>query len=363
MNDEARQLLHLIVARYGLEICDDPKRCEALLRDFCGEHRREIYVLIGALREGVAADLRARNRWVPREILLARLRERLQDHLALTRDAAQWAVESWVTALGETVVGSKEEPERQMPIKTPQPPMAPSRGTVPGTVRVNPQDGLKYVWIPPGTFNMGCSPGDRRCRDDEKPAHHVTITRGFWIGQTVETVAAYRTFVVSTGGQMPWYQRDQDNQDMPIVSVNWNEATAFCRWAGGRLPTEAEWEYAARAGSTEGTYGPVDEVAWHGENSGARLHEVAQKRPNAWNLYDTLGNVEEWVNDWYGKHYYRVSPERDPRGPDTGQLHVVRGGSCGKHPDAVNVSIRLAYSPRGNHPGLGFRCVREVDIP
>jgi formylglycine-generating enzyme required for sulfatase activity len=236
-----------------------------------------------------------------------------------------------------------------------------------GTVRENPKDGLKYDWIPPGTFMMGCSPGDNECAGDEKPPHRVTLTKGFWMGQTPVTVAAYRRFAGSTGTQMPPtpdFNAGWSNQDMPIVNVNWNDATAFCEWAGGRLPTEAEWEYAARAGSTGVRYGPLNEVAWNSNNSGGKTHEVAQKRPNAWNLYDMLGNVWEWVNDWFGVNYYPVSPERDPRGPYSGQLRVPRGGSWYSIvPGNVRVSKRGRNDPAFRNPVIGFRCGGEVFAP
>ena len=212
---------------------------------------------------------------------------------------------------------------------------------------------------------MGCSPGDSDCGEEEKPPHHVTITKGFWIGQTEVTVVAYRRFAGSTGAEMPQapdFNAGWTNQDMPIVNVNWDDANTFCGWAGGRLPTEAEWEYSARAGRTAARYGRIDEVAWYLNNSGHQTHEVAQRRPNAWNLYDTLGNVWEWVNDWYGENYYHASAERDPGGPNRGQERVLRGGSWGSIPMYVRVSDRNWWPiNRGN--GTGFRCGGEVFAP
>jgi formylglycine-generating enzyme required for sulfatase activity len=233
-------------------------------------------------------------------------------------------------------------------------------------VRENPKDGLKYVWIPPGTFLMGCSPGDSECYADEKPAHQVTITRGFWMGQTAVTVGAYKRFAAATGRQMPGapdFNSGWANDAMPIVNVSWDDATAFCGWAGGRLPTGAEWECAARGGSTEGRYGPIDEIAWYENNSGKRAHEVAQKRANGFGLFDMLGNVLQWVNDWYDEKYYQSSPSQDPAGPASGQFRVLRGGFWLYSPRNVRVSFRSRYNPALRYDGIGFRCGGEVFAP
>ncbi len=262
-----------------------------------------------------------------------------------------------------------------------------------GAAKVNPKDGLKYVWIPPGTFMMGCSPGDIECDENEKPSHQVTITKGFWLGQTEVTVGAYKRFAGATGRQMPTEAGLQErslnpgcgNDAMPIVSVTWDDAQAYCVWAGGRLPTEAEWEYAARAGSTAARYGPLDEIAWYAGNSGRQrldseriregdranylkrleengnnLHEVGLKRANGFGLYDMLGNVWEWVNDWYDPGYYQNSPSQDPLGTSSGQERAARGGSWGDSPGYVRVSGRNRLFPGYRFDIIGFRCGGEV---
>ena len=232
--------------------------------------------------------------------------------------------------------------------------------------RENSKDGLKPVWIPPGTFVMGCSPGDSECGAEENPAHQVTITKGFWIGKTPVTVGAYKRFAGSTGRQMPGapnFNIGWVDENMPIVNVSWDDARAYCGWRGGRLPTEAEWEYAARGGSTEARYGNLDEIAWYNQNSGNQTHDVAQNRPNGFGLYDMLGNVWEWVSDWYNEKYYRSSPSQDPSGPARGQIRVLRGGSWFNNPRYVRVSIRYTSDPTLRNYVFGFRCSGEVRSP
>jgi len=201
----------------------------------------------------------------------------------------------------------------------------------------NPIDGLTYVWIPPGKFRMGCSPGDDECNDDEKPPREVQIENGFWLGQTEVTQAAWKKIMKDNPSQ---FQGDQ----LPVESVDRNQANAYCKAVGGRLPTEKEWEYAARGGTTSARYGELDAVAWYDSNSGGTTHPVGLKQPNAFGLYDMLGNVWEWTADNYD---------------DAGKYKVLRGGSWRNDPRFVRVSFRnrLGPSDRGNF--LGFRCVGE----
>ncbi len=236
---------------------------------------------------------------------------------------------------------------------------------VAGTARENPRDGLKYVWIPPGTFEMGCSPGDNECYYDEKPSHQIRISKGFWIGQTDVTEAAYKRFAGSSGRQMPARSaiNGSTNDKMPMVNVSWDDAQAYCGWIGGRLPTEGEWEYAARGGSSQARYGPIDEIAWYVKNSRKGPHQVGKKRPNGFGLYDMLGNVWQWVEDWYVAKYYESSPATDPPGPSSGVDRVLRGGDWVSYPKDVRASVRGRVRRSSGGPSVGFRCVWEASAP
>lgn len=260
----------------------------------------------------------------------------------------------------------------------------------PGQVRENPKDGQRYVWIPAGTFRMGCSPDDDECNDDEKPDRAVTISRGFWMGQTEVTVRAWRSYARAERKSMPpdpmLADRDLNAgwsaEQQPIANITWFEASDFCRWVGGRLPSEAEWEYAARAGTTGPRYGDLDAIAWYGDNSGRRplnskalfnedrphygdlllLNEngpqlVAKKQPNAWNLYDMLGNVWEWAADWYDPEYYAQREDDDPKGAASSRFRVLRGGSWDYYPKVISASHRGWLAPASRVSDSGLRCV------
>jgi sulfatase modifying factor 1 len=272
-----------------------------------------------------------------------------------------------------------------------------------GAVNANPRDGLKYAWVPSGTFMMGCSPGDSECVDDEKPAHQVTITKGFWIGQTLVTVLAYIRHTQATEKPMPvepflmgrplnpgWKEEAQ-----PIVDVNWYEARDYCAWERGRLPSDAEWEYAARGGNPNARYGPLDDIAWYADNSapqrldstalknedkakygggrkifnqalhdnGNLAHDVGLKAPNGFGLYDMLGNVWVWVNDWYEPNYYQHSPSQDPPGPANGQFKLERAASWDDVPQYLRASFNHKTKPELRDYTLGFRCVWEAPKP
>jgi formylglycine-generating enzyme required for sulfatase activity len=191
-----------------------------------------------------------------------------------------------------------------------------------------PAAGMEFVAIPPGEFMMGCSTGDQQCAADENPRHRVQITKGFEIGKYEVTQAQWLTL-------MPNNPSTHKGDSLPVETVSKVDAQDFITKLNAqndgyvyRLPTEAEWEYAARAGLDTPYSGPLDEVAWYGENSGDETHPIGQKKPNAWGLYDMQGNVREWVSDLYSANYYSASPAADPTGPAPG----ARGGRGGRGP-------------------------------
>jgi formylglycine-generating enzyme required for sulfatase activity len=204
---------------------------------------------------------------------------------------------------------------------------------------------MEFAAIPPGEFMMGCSTGDQQCADDEDPRHRVRITKGFEIGKYEVTQAQWLAL-------MPNNPSANKGDNRPVETVSKLESQEFIAKLNAqndgylyRLPTEAEWEYAARAGLDAPFSGPLDEVAWYSANSGDETHPVGQKKPNAWGLYDMQGNVREWVSDLYSANYYSASPAADPTGPAPGAFG--RGGQGGR-----------GQGGRGRG-GRGFGCGQE----
>jgi len=220
---------------------------------------------------------------------------------------------------------------------------------------------MEFVKIPEGSFTMGCSPGDTECHHEETPPHRVAITVSFEIGKYQVTQADYEAVM----GINPSYH---EGPNLPVDGVSWDDAQRFCQALNSkrdgyryRFPTEAEWEYAARAGDSSCRYGPLGEIAWFHDNSGGMTHPVGEKKPNAFGLYDTLGNVWEWVQDWYAEAYYKISPQSDPKGPDSGTYRVSRGGSWrGMVRGLPRVSSRYCLKPGVRSIVVGFRCAREI---
>jgi len=213
--------------------------------------------------------------------------------------------------------------------------------------------GMDFVSIPPGTFILG---SDSRAADpDERPLHTVTITRSFEMATTEVTQAQWKAVM---GGNPSKFQ----GEDLPVEQVSWEDAQAFLRKLNAkegtthyRLPTEAEWEYACRAGAGIDRQGDMSAFAWYDPNSEGRTHAVSQKQANAWGLYDMLGNVYEWCEDW--KDAYPSGSVLDPRGPSRGSVRVARGGSWFVHANRSRAFFRDAFNPEHRFSDMGFRVV------
>jgi len=215
------------------------------------------------------------------------------------------------------------------------------------------------VFVQGGTFQMGSNDGG----SDEKPIHSVTLS-DYYISKYEVTFAEYDKFCESTGRTKPSdYGWGRGNR--PVINVSWNDAAAYCTWAGGRLPTEAEWEYAAKGGASAtlshqySGSANIDEVAWYSSNSGSKTHEVGIKQPNELGIYDMSGNVWEWCNDWYDENYYKDSPKTNPQGPSSGTYRVLRGGSWNNAYNNCRSADRNRSNPTGAFINYGFRFVQD----
>ena len=241
---------------------------------------------------------------------------------------------------------------------------------------------IDFVWVPGGLFQMG--------NEEESPKHKVTLDN-YSISRYEITNEQYCLFLNSIHcnsdgfyndpefGYIEYFEMEDDDcqieyidglfvtqdnrQNYPVIEVNWFGSFAYANWAECKLPTEAEWEFAAGGGRYNNLYpysgsGFLEEVAWANFNSGGHTHEVGTKLPNELGIYDMTGNVDEFCNDWYGWSYYSESPEFNPTGPSTGTLRITRGSSWNIHPFYCDIERRGAIHPHQNSSSLGFRVAR-----
>jgi formylglycine-generating enzyme required for sulfatase activity len=241
-------------------------------------------------------------------------------------------------------------------------------GPVPGETRIF--DGIEFQWCPPGTFMMG-SPESEVGRLVDETRHQVTISQGFWFGTYEVTQAQWAAVMGSNPSQF-------SGADRPVEQVSWEDVRFFItalnvgngkRAIGGpyRLPTEAEWEYAYRAGTTTRFYWGEDpteteipDYAWYMSYAGNVTHNAGEKLPNAWGLYDMSGNVYEWCQDWYAE--YLAGPVTDPGGPAAGTtIRVLRGAAWLNDPASCRAASHFNGSPGSRDHAVGFRLLRTPD--
>ncbi|HVS53851.1 MAG TPA: formylglycine-generating enzyme family protein [Opitutaceae bacterium] len=222
---------------------------------------------------------------------------------------------------------------------------------------------MDFVLVQPGSFVMG---SDENTGDgDESPQHKVTITQPFYLGKFEVTQAQWTALMGDNPSEFKGPSR-------PVDTVSWNDCQRFLAKLSAKtgrkftLPTEAQWEFACRAGSTTTwSFGERDtnaaDYGWLGENSSGTTHPVGEKKPNAWGLHDMHGNVWEWCADFYTKHAYASKDAIDPRGPPPSEGHILRGGAWGEHPNNARSATRNCMGPDDRHNGTGFRCVMLVN--
>lgn len=225
--------------------------------------------------------------------------------------------------------------------------------------------GMEFTLIPAGSFIMGSDRDYQEAAKDEIPPHLVTIGQPFYMGKYEVTQRQWAKVMDTSPSE---YR----GPDRPVENVSWKDAQRFVRKLNEmegankyRLPTEAEWEYAARAGSSTryffaDTPEKLKGYAWYEDNTG-RTRPVGQLKPNNWGLYDMYGNVWEWVQDWYNRTYYHSTVELDPQGPERGDERVVRGGSFVSDAFRCRSAYRHRFQPDNKYDYVGFRLVREYD--
>jgi formylglycine-generating enzyme required for sulfatase activity len=280
-----------------------------------------------------------------------------------------WATEpSAVKPEPEGAPASDAKPLKKAPPPINGSPASKTRGLLKLPATLTGKDGAPMVLVPAGEFPMGSEQGD----DDEQPVHRVVLD-SFYLDTFEVTNGQFAKFVAAIQSEPPWGFADQEtpvvHADRPVRWVNWLEATGYCLWAGKRLPTEAEWEKAARGTDGRiypwGNEPPTPVHAVFGLKEGADTVSPIGNRDKGmspYGVHDLAGNLYEWVADWYDEAVYTPLPTVNPRGPTEGTTKVQRGGSYINSPYRLRSSFRTKGDPTEHDPNVGFRCAHDASI-
>ena len=349
MNNLPREKLIQIIQENSISITNNPQQCKAFLLDYCGEYRLEINVLMSALQEGIVKELCNISQGIPLESILAKLRQQLETNLGIREDIAQWAVESWAIALGiikelelknlnlDNFKGLNDTSDEQTRTenKLQQIVTSAKKNKVVQTIQKSLSNNnfmevlskgikLEMIAIPEGEFMMGSQDNNF-----EKPPHKVQLN-SFYMGKYPVTQEQYQAIM----GENPSKFKGLVH---PVDKVDWLSARQFCQKLSQitgkkyQLPSEAQWEYACRAGSTTKYHfgdnaSLLNYYAWYRDNSNEQTHPVGMKKPNEWGLYDMYGNVWEWCEDTWYEDYQGAPNDGSAWVKGLTQNHVVRGG-------------------------------------
>lgn len=330
LNDQPRQQLHYLIAQYSPTVCDDARRCEAILKDLCPEYKRELNLLIAALKEKIPQELSKAPAHIPPDFTIKLLAQRLHDHLGIAEHFAFWAVESWALALN-IIQQNKTDWQDE-------------------------QTGIEFLLINAGSFLMGSNIGEPDKNPNER-LHKVTIEHDFYLAKYPITQAQWQSIMGNNPSQ---FRGDRH----PVERVSWLDVQQFIEKLSTlskqtfRLPTEAEWEYACRAGTTTAFYtgDNLDLNQANFANQIGKTSPIGLYPANPWGLYDMIGNVLEWTGSEYDEHYQGLETKTAQKGASS--WRVVRGGLWNSEARNLRSANRHSYTADFRYSSIGFRLVR-----
>jgi formylglycine-generating enzyme required for sulfatase activity len=365
MNDDARIQLQYIIRRYGISICEDARRCEAMLRDLCPEFKREIFALVNAIREDIPQELIRASKAIPKELFLTELSKRLCDNLGIIDDLARWAVESWNLVL---------QVHSQLNVFS-------TKLVTPNKIITNEKDGTQLVLIPEGEFLAGGLAWNEGGGDPfpvKLPAYYLALypVTNIQYAQFLSQVQPSKSDlekwrhlnsynIVRKAGSR--YEAYDNKSDHPVVNVSWYGANAYAKWAGLRLPLELEWEKGARG--VDGREYPWGNT-WdkskcrnstnQGDEGICSVQSYSEGN-SPWGLCQMSGNIEEWCEDRYDPEAYNRYRHGKLIPPSKVMGRVLRGGSWSyDHPEYFRGAFRSFDASEYQSGKCGFRLARTV---